>query len=123
MSHELSSYFAHWTGNLVCQKKLLALLASPRTALPMEARGWDSPIGLALAGREIYTPERLLIYSSIMTQEANSYPILLLALSRKKGCNVGWQESGLQFQDKPIFLCRTGLSLRKYLELRVKEGD
>ena len=91
--------------------------------IPMEARGWDSPIGLALAGREIYTPERLLIYSSIMTQEANSYPILLLALSRKKGCNVGWQESGLQFQDKPIFLCRTGLSLRKYLELRVKEGD
>ncbi|MBR29817.1 MAG: hypothetical protein CMN77_00790 [Spirochaetaceae bacterium] len=88
--------------------------------IPLEARGWDPPIGLALAGREIYTQKRLMQYMPAMKPDAGTYKIVLLALSRRSGCPSQWESTNIHFQDSTVLICRTGLTLDLYSRLAVE---
>lgn len=89
---------------------------------PLEARGWNPPVGLALAEREIYTPRRLRTLAQAMQPEARWHRVTLLSLSANGSCDEKWKRTSLKFRNKPVLLCRTSLTLAQYLDTE-KEAD
>tara|TARA_Y100001937_G_C7136710_1_gene340316 strand:+ start:4704 stop:6218 length:1515 start_codon:yes stop_codon:yes gene_type:complete len=101
----------------ISENEIPVTLASPRKDgyVPMEATGWNPPQGLALSGREIYTPERLRKYESAFAASHRNAPVALLGFAPHRGYPCEWESTGLLFTEGIALVCRPGWTVRQFL--------
>ncbi|MCB1170538.1 MAG: hypothetical protein KDK25_09405 [Leptospiraceae bacterium] len=95
-------------------------LATPRSDgyTPLEATGWDPPQSLALAGREIYTPDRIVRYREALGEQGKRAPVVLLAFKPDQEYPCEWKSTGLDFQEGMALLCSPGWTLNDFIRSR-----